>query len=665
MVDSLQAYASHLESSFLQIKLPPIAPGSTVPPNFDLSQAYFEAVDSEFTRVYEEYTRRVATVQNLSEQIIQLWAELGTPQAQTDSIIIQNYKESPEQLGLHEVDINSLRAKRDKLSNDKKNRELKLEELKQTVEGLWERLGIDEYERKSFLNSNRGCGVRQINEFEDELARLNELKRQNLHLFVEDARYKLQEIWDTLYFSEEEMLEFTPAFSDVYTDALLDAHEQEITRLETLKEQRAPILALIEKHRSLVKDRDELAASSQDASRLMMRGQKGEKRDPTRLLREEKMRKRIAKELPKVAIDVRKALEKWEDEYGREFKVHGERYIHELDASEAKQAGPRAKTPAGPAAPTLSRATSVKSTVPLNRSQSTRSTMQPPPSRSGAKTPGGPDTTVRKSQFATSVVGSVNRSPTRIPTQGQPRAPLSNLKHGINSPERNNRSVSRLDHDFGTLRKMAPPSRGPPPKMRDVFAPPETPMQEYRHVSVESAVSVRPVALEDPYSDERTQPKLAPRPQSYHPGASMRYDEHRMNAYTNYPVNYAAAPPSVRHTSVASSHASSGTTHSNVASSTDNWESYDTDSEACSSEEAYRQSTIRGPAVAAQYKRGEMAALAGDGIYGAPSQSKRLKALHAPPMKILGRPGNYGRDAGADRLVSGSEANWTDDGDAF
>ena len=90
-----------------------------------------------------------------------------------------------------------------------------------------------------------------------------------------------------LYFSEEEMLEFTPAFSgmddlvvqitravtdsaiDVYSDALLSAHEAEIARLEALKQQRAPILASVDKYRSLVKDREDLNASSQDASRLL------------------------------------------------------------------------------------------------------------------------------------------------------------------------------------------------------------------------------------------------------------------------------------------------------------------------------------------------------------------------------------------------------------
>src|ERR1700760_325222 len=104
---------------------------------------------------------------------------------------------------------------------------------------------------------------------------------------------------------------------------------------------------MVEKHRSLIKDRDDLAASSQDASRLMLRGQKGEKRDPTRLLREEKMRKRIAKELPKVEAELKKILEAWEDEYGRPFLVHGDRYLDDIAAAQARAAPPRSKTPSG------------------------------------------------------------------------------------------------------------------------------------------------------------------------------------------------------------------------------------------------------------------------------------------------------------------------------
>jgi protein regulator of cytokinesis 1 len=300
LAEALESYASHLETSFVEIKLPPTAPNASVSPSFDISPSYVARLDNEFTRVYEEYTRRINTVKILCQEIIQLWAELGTPQAQTDSAIVQCHRDAPEQLGLHKDDLAQLRAKKERLVEEKRGRERRLGQLRATIEELWERLGIEQHERKQFLNSNRGCGLRTINEYEDELARLNELKRQNLHLFVEEARCKLQELWDALYFSEEEMLDFTPAFSDVCSDALLSAHEAEIARLEALKEQRLPILQKVDRHRELIKERNELQQSSQDASRLMARGQKGEKRDPGKLLREEKMRKRIAKDLPKV-----------------------------------------------------------------------------------------------------------------------------------------------------------------------------------------------------------------------------------------------------------------------------------------------------------------------------------------------------------------------------
>lgn len=163
--------------------------------------------------MYEEYNRRVALVQSLAEEIVMLWGELGTPQAQVDSTIVKHYRDSPEQLGLHQDDLTRIKSRREKLMDEKRGREKRLKDLRTTVEQLWDKLGIEAADRKAFLAANRGCGMRAINEYEDELAKLEEMKRQNLHLFVEDARFKLQELWDGLYFSEEEMLEFTPAFS--------------------------------------------------------------------------------------------------------------------------------------------------------------------------------------------------------------------------------------------------------------------------------------------------------------------------------------------------------------------------------------------------------------------------------------------------------------------
>ncbi|KAG9652497.1 hypothetical protein KCU69_g16785, partial [Aureobasidium melanogenum] len=471
LAEALESYASHLEPSFVTVKLPPTSPNSKIPPSFDVSPSYVTSLDDAFTRVYEEYNKRLVLVQTLAEEIIMLWGELGTPQAQIDSTIVKHARNAPEQLGLHLEDLNRLKSKKEKLLAEKRNREVRLEELKEAIETLWDKLGVEESERKPFLASNRGCGLRAMNEFEDELARLNELKRQNLHLFVEDARFMLQELWDGLYFSEEEMLEFTPAFSDVYSDALLEAHEAEIARLEALREQRAPTLAMVDKYRSLVKDRDDLAASSQDASRLMLRGQKGEKRDPTRLLREEKMRKRIAKELPKVESDLRQILEEWEEEYGRPFLVHGERYLDELEATSQKPATqgsvrsktpsipPRSKTPssippstvrpksAAAAAPTTAiknqtlRGPPRSKTPTASRNPLASSVMGPPLSNSSSN-----------SSFAASVGPASLRSPSKIPG----RQPLSNMLQAGSStarrPPPGPLGHCRTESDSSTLR---------------------------------------------------------------------------------------------------------------------------------------------------------------------------------------------------------------------
>jgi Ase1/PRC1/MAP65 family protein len=632
-----------LEASFVKIALPPTAPGASIPPNFDLSPSYVTALDNEFTRVYEEYNRRVHLVKVTSEDIIKLWAELGTPQAQTESNIVKYYRDAPEQLGLHDTDLTNLKGKREKLLDEKRNREKKLKDLKTAVGNLWERLGVDERDQKAFLAANRGCRLRTINEFEEELARLDELKRQNLHLFVEDARCRLQELWDDLYYSEEDMLDFTPAFSDVYSDALLEAHEAEIARLEAIKEQRAPTLDLVTKHKTLISERDTLAASSQDASRLMARGNKGEKRDPGKLLREEKMRKRIAKELPKVEADLRKMLGKYEDEYGRPFLIHGERYLDELTPLASKMP-PRSKTPSGPPPSTIkSKQASIIGT----------GSVRGIPPRSATKTPTG---TMRRNppQAASFSAQAQAKSPSKIPS----RVPLSNMPHGNNSPERRPPPTS---YSSNTMRGKVPP-RAPPPKMRDLFVDPNEDstapsyiMEASRCESVLSGRSVRPVSLEDVYDDRqqrsfmnhsaisrsRTDMSSQSSSQSLHSMASREMAYPPENPY----LSRQPPPPAPAMRQISNS------TVQTATSGSENWETFDDVSEP----EADASDVYYAKLRAAHGKR-----LAPD--------DQREEALIGKKMKgirTVGSDEQFLEHNGQVLRIEGSDGGWTDDLDPY
>ena len=609
LVQALESYSSHLESSFVKIRLPPTSSNSC-PPNFDLSPSYVTTLDEEFTRVYDEYNRRLNVVQMIGEEIIRLWSELGIPQAQTDSSIVQHYRDSPEQLGLHQSDLDRLKGRRDKLLDEKKNREKRLGEIRKSIESLWDRLGIEESDRKAFLAANRGCGLRTINEFEDELARLNELKRQNLHLFVEDARVRLQELWDALYFSEEEMLEFTPAFSDVYSDALLSAHEAEIERLHTLKDQRAPVLEAIDKHKSLIGDKKALEESAADATRLMMKPVKGEKRDPGKLLREEKMRKRIAKELPKVAAALKKTLEQYEDDFGKPFLVHGQSYLEEMEEMDARAPPPRSKTPnglpprpktPGVAQPAKPGPTASRSAQPV-RPQS--SMAKHAPSKSVSKTPTIGRSGSGRSQIPASVASSVPstiKSPSKIPA----RVPLGHLQHGNNSPERRLPQPHVPAQYVHEPRTMGPP-RAPPPKMRELVphapapepspalsqVPPPRPASTLSSNSNDSSKFVRPMSPEDVYDDRERMSYMSTsllnrdKQYQYHPHQMQQHPQqhpiqhqqyiHQAMSHSVHGQMLPPPAPASRQISDSSSNMTTGTT---ATSASENWETYSDASE--------------------------------------------------------------------------------------
>lgn len=432
-----------------------------------------------------------------------------------------------------------------------------------------------------------------------------ELKQEHLHIFVANARRALAGLWERLYFSEEEILHFSPAHSsEAMSDALLAAHEIEIQRLQDLLEERGPIISLIDKHRSLVDDRESLALSANDSSRLISRGGTGN-RDPTRLLREEKTRKRIAKELPKIEQELKRILEKWEDEYGEAFLVKGEDYLQTLMSTTHSRAGAHSRqgsvhTPTGRArANTASSATGP--TRPLSRGPVAKPVPRPKtPSAQQlrSKTPTERPTTSMGSTAVGRSGGrglgmanaretvAPNRSGARTPGPGNRVAPSSNNTGGLSRspskgpaktplPKENNldrpQSLTQTIGRFATSRRKAVPLGNLMglPKMQPL---PRTGSGDSHPVQgrgrAQSEISIRSVSPEErPYEAE---------------------EDPRVNG--QYPQNRNSAPypqASQREVSEDSSNASMRSRKFSLTSSTtltsgsgsENWETFGADGE--------------------------------------------------------------------------------------
>jgi len=103
--------------------------------------------------------------------------------------------------------------------------------------------------------------------------------------------------------------------------------------LEERAKQARPILALIERREQIERQRIEFEQITSDSSRLTDR----KKRDPGFLLKEEKFRRTIEKEHPKLIAGLKQLLEEWETRHGECFEYDGKNYLTVIIENEAEE----------------------------------------------------------------------------------------------------------------------------------------------------------------------------------------------------------------------------------------------------------------------------------------------------------------------------------------
>ena len=91
---------------------------------------------------------------------------------------------------------------------------------------------------------------------------------------------------------------------------MLELHDEEISILQARLDTMQPMLKMIEKREEIILEREEYEILQKDPDRLKQRGGALTKQ----LMKEEKMQKRIKKDLPKYNDILTKKLMEWEKE---------------------------------------------------------------------------------------------------------------------------------------------------------------------------------------------------------------------------------------------------------------------------------------------------------------------------------------------------------------
>ena len=108
-------------------------------------------------------------------------------------------------------------ATRGALEDLQRRREAHIQAMYDQLEGLWRRMGVPDAAMDGFVDAHRGSTEETIREYEAELERMLELKRERMSAFVENARCEIAKLWDELLIGEEQRGDFTPYFDGEYS----------------------------------------------------------------------------------------------------------------------------------------------------------------------------------------------------------------------------------------------------------------------------------------------------------------------------------------------------------------------------------------------------------------------------------------------------------------
>ncbi|CAF1392066.1 unnamed protein product [Rotaria sp. Silwood1] len=133
------------------------------------------------------------------------------------------------------------------------------------------------------------------------------------------AREKLKRLWDQLDVPNDQRI--IPKTQDNEDDYL--AMNDEINRLEIYVESIRPLLIKIQKREWYKKEMVEFEKHAADPARL--RG------NSTQLLKEERFRKDLSREFPKLTDDLRHMVAEWEESTGKKLIYGGESYLETMN----------------------------------------------------------------------------------------------------------------------------------------------------------------------------------------------------------------------------------------------------------------------------------------------------------------------------------------------
>lgn len=291
-------------------------------------------LDSRARALRAERARRVEQRASLVAQIASLRAALTGEQAtsgseggEADSLSLRALAELDAELGL--------------LESTRKEREAQIGTIAHRISEICSELGL-QLDPEAARSASSDLREEAVASWASELERLEKLRRASLSRLVDEARQELEELSSQLGVPLPELpARVAPAQAGggaaeagatEALEATLAELGAQLERLRARQQEAAPILKLRARRSELRAQRVELEESMADKTRLTSR------KDPGRLLREERARKVCSVETPRVTAKLLDALRAWEAKRAEPFLFGGRSLLDTILAEEEFEA---------------------------------------------------------------------------------------------------------------------------------------------------------------------------------------------------------------------------------------------------------------------------------------------------------------------------------------
>ncbi|KAK2715358.1 hypothetical protein QYM36_010094, partial [Artemia franciscana] len=189
---------------------------------------------------------------------------------------------------------------------------------------LMDRLELDDQQTSHIKRLLDACGVtsEDIKSLRTALEGLRAIKRKHASKLVDRLKSELDRTWEDLFFSDEQKKDFSPFADD--PEVLLEMYEEELKKLEIFKEETKEALDKFRQHQELWRKLEDFEYKSHDTNRYTNRG--------GALLLEEKERKRLNREIPRLEREVARAVQIYDEDHQQTpLLVYGKRVVNYIE----------------------------------------------------------------------------------------------------------------------------------------------------------------------------------------------------------------------------------------------------------------------------------------------------------------------------------------------